>query len=115
MRIPPFSDAHMHFMLEGKPLTASGFPDLKNAYVRSGIFSVSDMGHRSGIGLQAKALFNSDPTGIRVKSAGYAVYKKGTYGSFLGKGVSGISEIKKAVDEIADAGADFLKVINSGI
>src|SRR5208337_2642819 len=116
MRIPPFNDAHMHFKLEGKPLTPGSLPSVKDAYVRCGILSVSDMGHRSGIGLKAKELFHSDPdAGIKIKSAGYAIYKKGTYGSFLGKGVSGTSEIKQAVDEIADAGADFLKVINSGI
>src|SRR5208282_162169 len=65
-----------------------------------------------GIGLQAKALFHGD---VEVRSAIYALYKKGTYGSFLGKGVSGTSEISKAVQEVAGAGADFLKVINSGI
>ncbi len=102
-------------MLEGKPFTAFEFSGIKDAYLSCGIFSLSDMGHQSGIGLQAKALFNSDPKGIKVKSAGYAIYKKGTYGSFLGKGVSDTSEIKRAVGEIADAGADFLKVINSGI
>lgn len=116
MRIPPFNDAHMHFMLEGKPLTPHSLPAVKDAYVKCGILSVSDMGHRSGIGLQAKALFHSTTdAGIKIKSAGYAIYKRGTYGSFLGKGVSGASEIRKAVNEIADAGADFIKVINSGI
>ncbi|HXW68187.1 MAG TPA: amidohydrolase family protein [Dissulfurispiraceae bacterium] len=112
IKIPPFRDAHMHFMLDGRPLTRGKLPGIKETYVRQGIFSVSDMGHTSGIGLHAKALFHGD---MEVRSAGYAVYKKGTYGSFLGKGVSGTSEIKKAVHEIADAGADFIKVINSGI
>ncbi len=112
VKIPPFRDAHMHFMLDGRPLTHSELPVIKDAYVKLGILSVNDMGHRSGIGLQAKALFDTD---MEVRSAGYALYKKGTYGSFLGKGVSGASEIRKAVHEIADAGADFLKVINSGI
>ena len=112
IKIPPFRDAHMHFMLEGRPLTLSELPVIKDAYIRRGIFSVNDMGHRSGIGLQARALFQAD---MEVRSAGYALYKKGTYGSFLGKGVSGASEIRKAVYEISDAGADFLKVINSGI
>ena len=112
IKIPPFRDAHMHFMVDGRPLTRSELPVIKEAYVAHGIFSVDDMGHRSGIGLQAKALFHG---GMEVRSAGYALYKKGTYGSFLGKGVSGTSEIRKAVYEIAEAGADFLKVINSGI
>lgn len=112
IKIPPFRDAHMHFMLDGRPLQRSELPAIKDAYATRGIFSVNDMGHRSGIGLRAKALFHTD---VEVRSAGYALYKKGTYGSFLGKGVSGASEIRKAVHEIADAGADFLKVINSGI
>ncbi len=112
IKIPPFRDAHMHFMLDGRPLTLSELSVIKNAYVTRGIFSLNDMGHRSGIGLRAKALFHP---GVEVRSAGYALYKKGTYGSFLGKGVSGTSEIRKAVREIAGAGADFLKVINSGI
>jgi len=102
----------MHFMLDGRPLKRSELPVIKEAYITRGIFSVNDMGHRSGIGLQAKALFHAD---VEVRSAGYALYKKGTYGSFLGKGVAGTPEIKQAVNEIADAGADFLKVINSGI
>ncbi len=112
LKIPPFRDTHMHFMLDGRPLTSGELRVIKDAYVTRGIFSVSDMGHRSGIGLHAKALFQAD---MEVRSAVYAVYKKGTYGSFLGKGVSGTAEIRKAVHEIADAGADFLKVINSGI
>ncbi len=112
IKIPPFRDAHMLFMVDVRPLTRSELPVIKDAYVTRGIFSVNDMGHRSGIGLQAKALFHAD---MEVRSAGYALYNKGTYGSFLGKGVSGTSEIRKAVCEIADAGADFLKVINSGI
>jgi len=101
----------MHFMLDGRPLAHTELPAIKDAYVTRGIFSVNDMGHRSGIGLEAKAFFHD----VEVRSAGYALYKKGTYGSFLGKGVSGTAEIKEAVFEVADAGADFLKVINSGI
>ncbi len=112
IKIPPFRDAHMHFMLDGRLLTRSELPAIRDAYVMRGIFAINDMGHRSGIGLEAKALFRSD---VEVRSAGYALYKKGSYGSFLGKGVSGASEIRKAVYEIAEAGADFLKVINSGI
>lgn len=71
-----------------------------------------DMGHRKGIGLEFKKM-----PGRRadVKSAGYAISRKGGYGAFLGKGVSGMKEIKEIVKDIADAGADFIKVINSGI
>lgn len=112
MRIPPFRDSHMHFMLDGKPLPAEQLPAVKKIFMALGIFSVADMGHRSGPGLQARPLFHPE---VEVRTAGGALYRHGTYGSFLGIGVSGFPEIIKAVNEIADAGSDFIKVINSGI
>ena len=48
-------------------------------------------------------------------SAGFALFKKGTYGGFLGKGVSGKKEIQESIKALIEAGADFIKVINSGI
>lgn len=112
MRIPPFRDSHMHFMLDGKPLAAEQLPAVKKTYLTLGIFSVADMGHRNAPGLQARPLFHPE---VEVKTAGVALYRHGTYGSFLGVGVSGLSGIIKTVNEIADAGSDFIKVINSGI
>ncbi|MCL5022859.1 MAG: amidohydrolase family protein [Nitrospirae bacterium] len=111
-RIPPFADAHMHFTLGGKLPALEQIRSILEAYARCGIFSVWDMGHRSGLGLMAKAL-SSAP--VKVRSAGYALFKKGGYGSFLGKCVSKKEEIRRAMKEIFDAGADFIKVLNSGI
>lgn len=70
------------------------------------------MGHRSGIGLSAK---ESRGAGLKVRTAGWALYSGRGYGGFIGKAVSGIDEIKGAVSELSKAGADFIKVINSGI
>ncbi|MBF0557813.1 MAG: amidohydrolase family protein [Nitrospirae bacterium] len=102
----------MHFMLDGRSAAPDQLLALKKAYAGHGIFAVTDMGHRNGPGLQAKSLFQPE---IEVISAGIALYRHGTYGSFLGKGVSDTSKIINAVNEIADAGADFIKAINSGI
>ena len=44
-----------------------------------------------------------------------ALNKKGGYGGFLGKGVSGKEEIRSAIQTLAETGADFIKIINSGI
>ncbi|BCB95297.1 hypothetical protein JZK55_02190 [Dissulfurispira thermophila] len=52
---------------------------------------------------------------LNIESAVYAVYKKGTYGVFLGKGVSDIGDIKNVIQEIQNTKADFLKIVNSGI
>jgi hypothetical protein len=112
LKIPPFREAHMHFMEAGRPVAANDLASLGDAYVRKGIFSLTDMGHRSGNGLEAKKCLSGK---IEVRSAGSAIFHKGGYGNFLGRGVSGVEEIKKAVNEIYASGADFIKVINSGV
>lgn len=102
----------MHFTIEGMPASAGEVPGILAAYARCGIFSVRDMGHKSGIGLRARAM----PQGrVEVRTAGFALFRKGGYGTFLGKAVEGKEEIKRAVKEVSDAGVDFIKVINSGL
>lgn len=112
LRIPLFMDSHIHFTVDGKPVSPEELPHMIDEYKRHGIFFLKDMGHKTGIGLKARELTGS---GVIVQSAGYALYKKGGYGSFLGKGSLGKDEIRRSIQEIADAGADFIKVINSGI
>ena len=111
-KIPPFRDAHMHFIADGRPAAQDRVREIGARYIRSGVFAVRDMGHRSGNGLRAKEVLG---TSLHVESAGYALYREGTYGSFLGKGVSGEDEVRRAVEEAAHGGADFIKVINSGV
>ena len=111
-KIPPFADSHMHFTVAGRPASAEELQHIITTYQQYGIFSLRDMGQRSGIGLAAKKMTGKM---LEVRSAGYALFKKGGYGSFLGRGVSGEKEIREGVREIGRAGADFIKVINSGI
>ena len=107
----------MHFVIDGKAVSRDGLLSIMNNLVRNGVFAVQEMGYKTGIGLEAKKLLSEVNTNIplTIKASGFAVYKKGTYGVFLGKGISEKQEIKKTVNEIADAGADFLKVVNSGV
>ncbi len=112
LRIPPFADSHMHFTVEGRPAAREELPGILESCGRYGIFALDDMGHKSDIGLKAK---EEMPQGMRLRTAGHALFRKGGYGAFLGKGVQGKEEIIGAVEELVDAGADFIKVINSGI
>lgn len=112
LRIPPFRDAHMHFMIDGRPAWTEELPEISSIYRKCGILSAYDMGHKSGIGLAAKKSLDGS---FKVKSSGWALYREGGYGSFMGKAVSGNEDIRRAVAELSDAGADFIKVINSGI
>lgn len=111
-RIPPFRDAHMHFMVGGRPARLEDVSIIGAAYARDGIFSLMDMGHRTGVGPAAKNILAGR---MEVRSAGFAICKAGGYGEFLGRGVSGKAELIKVVREVSDAGADFIKVINSGV
>lgn len=117
IKIPPFTDSHIHFVKDGRAVSPDGLMDIINSLLKHGIFAVMDMGYKTGIGLAVKRRLSEGCSfnQLRIKSSGYAIYKKGTYGVFLGRGVSELHEIKKVVNEIADAGADFLKVVNSGM
>jgi len=112
LKIPPFRDAHIHFTVDGKPAGEEQIISIKNDCKRHGIFSLVDMGHITGVGLKAKKILEGR---IDVKSAGFAVYKKKSHGSFLGIGITDKAEIKGVIKTIADAGADFIKVVASGV
>jgi imidazolonepropionase-like amidohydrolase len=112
LRIPPFEDAHIHFTFDGRPASEEELSGIMDSCAGRGIFSLKDMGHKSGIGLNAKKVSAGRVT---VRTACFALFRKGGYGPFLGRGVEGKEEIRNAVKEISDAGADFIKVLNSGI
>ena len=112
LKIPHFRDSHMHFTKEGKPASSDEISEIGYRCRKHGMFEVDDMGHKSAAGLDARRVLSGE---IKVRSSGWAIFRKGTYGAFLGKGVSGKEEIKRAIKEISEAGTDFLKVVNSGI
>ncbi|MBA4392414.1 MAG: hypothetical protein C0407_02560 [Desulfobacca sp.] len=116
LKIPPFQDSHVHFMREGYPIKVDEGLPLSAEYLSWGIVLVEDMGHKNGLGWEFKKRLNRGKPGpLKIRTAGQALYKKGTYGGFLGKGISGKQEIGAAIKAIAEAGADYLKIINSGI
>ncbi len=85
-------------------------------YARQGISVLWDMGSREGVGLRLKkALDRQEAPLVRLKTAGYALHKKGLYGGFLGRGVEGMKEIRQAVADIFQEGGDLVKVVHSGI
>jgi predicted amidohydrolase YtcJ len=112
LKVPPFRDAHIHFTVDGRPASVEQLLRIKDACVKHGVFAVTDMGHRTGIGLEARKILYGH---VEVRSAGFAIYKKKSHGAFLGIGITDKAEIKSAIKTIADAGADFIKVVASGI
>ncbi|BCB95299.1 hypothetical protein JZK55_02210 [Dissulfurispira thermophila] len=58
MIIPPFKDHHIHFVINGRLPTKKELFFIRDSLIQHGIFSVNDMGHKSGIGLEAKKILN---------------------------------------------------------
>jgi hypothetical protein len=52
---------------------------------------------------------------LSVENAGQAIYKKGSYGSFLGIPIESVNEAGAIIDKMLASGIDFLKIITSGI
>jgi predicted amidohydrolase YtcJ len=112
LKIPPFRDAHVHFTVDGRPASVEQLLKIKDDCMKHGVFALTDMGHRSGIVMEARRVLHGH---MDVRSAVYAIYKKKSHGVFLGIGVTDKEEIKGVIKTIIDAGADFIKVIASGI
>lgn len=98
--------------MDGKTSGIRDLIGLQSDYLKCGIMSVTDMGHKSGIGFEIKEAWEGR---IEIITGGVALFRKGAYGSFLGSGVETADEIRQAVFSNAARGADFIKIINSGI
>lgn len=107
------ADSHVHFALPEKELGEAEIRARLDEYKNAGITFLRDGGDKSGIGATVKGL--AKEYGIDYRTPVYALYKDGHYGSFLGKSFKDIDEYKKLVDEVVSLGADFIKIIVSGI
>lgn len=105
---PFFCDYHLHF-----PVSALASSDkIAGTLLQNGINKVLEGGDCHLSGMEMKKLLKDR---LEVKTAGYAIYKKGTYGKFIGKGVEGFREARGLIDNLCEQGVDYIKIINSGI
>ena len=106
-------------MLPGKTRIDSGYVDahvhLRNAVGladagTAGVVSVRDAGTKDGIGLRI-----SGPDRPTVISAGWALCKRGGYGSLFGISLDSREQIADEILKLRKAGAGIIKVIASGM
>ena len=83
------------------------------AYREAGISFVRDGGDNCGVSLLAKKL--ASEYGIDYRTPVFAIHKEGHYGSIVGKGFSNMKEYHKLVLEAAEKGADFIKIMTTGL
>ena len=119
-----FADLHIHMLLSGSDWKAAiaghqPHPDdilIKerlSAYQSAGISYLRDGGDRFGVCLRAKEL--APEYGITYRTPAFPIYKKGHYGSFIGRGWSDFAEYRALLAEAQASGADFIKLMVSGL
>lgn len=119
-----FTDAHIHIALN-RCFTKKQWFEASDAkrmlwlkevfaeYKSRGIMSLRDGGDNAFISLMARQVAKEE--GITYKSPVFALYKSGCYGSFIGRPVSDLDEIKKELRALASYQPDHIKVILTGL
>ena len=107
-------DAHIHIARTNGHFTGeAGVKAAFKSYLALGITSLRDGGDSGLTGVYARAI--AEEMAIEYKTPIYALTKRGGYGGFIGKEVSGISEIQGELNRLMEYKPDFIKVIQSGI
>ena len=119
-----FGECHAHIIMDGVNYRQAidlhkNEPDDKvirehlKAYQDRGIMFVRDGGDALGVSTRAKEL--AAEYGIDYRTPVFAIHKEGHYGSIVGKSFSTMLEFHKRVLEAKEQGADFIKIMTTGL
>lgn len=119
-----YCDCHIHMLLSGQDWRGAidrhrEKPD--EVWIRSclekyraqGFSYLRDGGDRWGVGLRAREL--APEYGIVYRTPLAPLCKTGHYGGFIGKRFADLKEFQKLVKENRSCGADFIKIMISGL
>ena len=118
------ADCHMHMLLDGFDWKASiarhkEMPHIStvraalNIYQKQGYTYLRDGGDRWGVGAAAREL--APEYGITYRTPLAPLCKKGHYGSFIGEVYENFREYAALVQKHRKDGADFIKIMISGL
>lgn len=105
---PPFCDYHLHFFASSWARSK----EISAGLAEAGITVAYEAGDAHLSGLQAKEELRGK---VDIKTCGLALHKEGGYGDFLGRGIKDFRDARPIIDELAEKGVDYIKIINSGI
>ena len=119
-----FGECHAHIIMDGVNYRQAidmhkNGPDDQiirehlKAYQDRGITFLRDGGDALGGSMRAKEL--ASEYGIDYRTPIFAIHKKGHYGSIVGKSFATMREFHDRVLEAKNAGADFIKIMTTGI
>ena len=119
-----FGECHAHIAMDGVNYARAmarheNGPDEAHiracfeAYRQRGIAFVRDGGDKYGVSARAREI--APEYGIDYRSPLFAIHERGNYGSIVGRSFSDLREYEALVDEAVRGGADFIKVMTTGI
>ncbi len=117
-------ECHAHVIMDGKnykeavALHKNGvlekvIHDCFSKYQESGITFIRDGGDSYGVSMRAKEI--APEYGIEYLTPIFAIHKSGHYGGIVGRKFSDLREYHKLVKEAKNLGADFIKIMVSGL
>ena len=86
---------------------------MTDAYRKAGVTFVREGGDPYGASLLAGRL--APEYGIEYRSPVFAIHKNGHYGKIVGRGFDTLKEFHQRVLEAASEGADFIKIMTTGL
>ncbi len=117
-------DCHIHMVLDGQywksaiarhseQVDISWIRAVLDTYRDAGFTYLRDCGDRWGVGKTAREM--AKDYGITYRTPLASLYKKGHYGGIIGKPFETTKEFAALVRQNRDAGADFIKIMISGL
>ena len=117
-------DCHIHMILDGVYYRAAIDAQKERpddclirrrlaAYRDAGITFLRDGGDAWGVALRAAQL--ASEYGIEYRTPAFPIHRIGRYGGFIGRGFETMPEYRRLVDMARESGADFIKIMISGL
>ena len=119
-----FGECHAHMLMDGvnyreavarhrDAVCEEKVREFFEAYQRAGVSFIRDGGDNAGASKRASEI--AGEYGIDYRTPVFAVHKEGHYGRIVGRGFSNMKEFHQRVQEAAAEGADFIKIMTTGI
>ena len=119
-----FFECHGHIMMDAANLAgaaarhkskvdAAAVRGNLKALAQSGVVYFREAGDNLGVSAHAKQIAHE--YGIRYVTPAFAIHKEGRYGGAVGRCFGSVAEYKKLIAQAKDSGADYIKLMMSGI
>ena len=119
-----FGECHAHMLMDGvnyreavarhrDAVCEEKVREFFEAYQRAGVSFIRDGGDNAGVSKRASEI--AGEYGIDYRTPIFAVHKEGHYGRIVGHSFSNIKEFHQRVQEAAEEGADFIKIMTTGL